>query len=144
VRFDPDQRLSQATGLGDILSAEWLNGLIEHVRRGARLIADPSTGLQVVQGTGNNTLTLAGTHGDVWSRAAFPIPAAFGAQMGKGVVRLWFVDGAGNRSDSGVDVDAYNGSVTGAVGSNRWLMVRRVAGLWVVVWEDCVPPPGDE
>lgn len=139
MRFDPDQRFRPGMGLDPLTSAEWWNGLLEHVRRGSRLVADPSTGLQVLQGTDNNTIALAGSYPEMWARASVGISAATGTNgeaMGFGTVRLWIPDAGGTRADSGVDVTAYNGSLT-AVGADRWLLVRKVAGLFVVVWEDC-------
>lgn len=138
-RFDPDRRLSPGADLSFLTSAEWWNGLLEHVRRGSRLMADPATGLQVQQGTDNNTIALAGSYPEMWARASAGISAATGTvgeAMGFGTVRLWIADAGGTRTDSGVDVTAYNGSLT-AVGADRWLLVRKVANLWTVVYEDC-------
>lgn len=139
MQFDLDRKLGPGDSLEFVASASWWNGLLEAVRRAARLQADPATGLQIVPGTNNNTIALAGTRRRCWARAASTIPAATGttnAQMGSGTVRLWFTDAAGLRTDSGIDVTAYNGSGT-AVGANRWLKVENEDGLWQVYYEDC-------
>lgn len=138
-RFDLDHRLGANDSLAFLASAEWWNGLLEHVRRGSRLSADPSTGLQVLPGTNNNTIALAGTRRRCWARASSNIGAATGTngvQMTGGTVRLWFTDADGLRTDSGIDVVAYNGS-TSAVTANRWLKVELVDSTWQVYWEDC-------
>lgn len=137
--FDPDQRIGDGDDLAILGSAEWWNGLLEHVRRGARLQADPATGLQVVPGTNNNTIALAGSRRRCWARAGSNIGAATGtggAQMTGGTVRLWFTDAAGLRTDSGIDVTAYNGSTT-AVTAGRWLKVELEDSVWQVYYEDC-------
>lgn len=138
-RFDPNQRLGPGDGLGFLVSAEWWNGLLEHLRRATRLMADPATGLQVVTGTDATTIAPAGAFGDTWAKAGSDIAAASGTggvQMTGGTVRLWFTDDAGLRTDSGIDAVAYNGS-TSAVTAGNWLMVRRVGPLLVIIWEDC-------
>lgn len=137
--FDPDKRLAPGDDMGFVASSAWWNGLLEHLRRGFRLVADPATGLQVLPGTDATTIALAGSYPEMWARAASSIPGATGAtdaQMGAGTVRLWSVDAAGLRSDTGIDVPAYNGSPA-SVASATWLIVRKVGGLWTVVWEDC-------
>lgn len=140
MRFDPDQRLNPGTPLDPLTDAEWWNGLLEHLRRGSRLVADPATGLQVQQGTDNQTIALAGSYSKMWGKAASPIAAATGTngvQMTSGVVRLWIPDASGLRSDSGIDVLAFNGSETGSVAAGSWLIVERIGGLWTITFEDC-------
>ena len=136
MKFDPDAQLGPTTRLKDILSAEWINGLLEFVRRGARLVADPSTGLQVVEGINNSTIALAGSRRRSWAKAALNIGACVDEQMTPGTVRLWFTDAAGLRSDSGIDVTAYNGAPV-AVVAGHWLKVEREDGIWQVYYEGC-------
>jgi hypothetical protein len=139
MRFDPDHRFRPKESLAPIVSAEWWNGLLEHLRRGSRIVADPSTGLQVVPGTDNQTIALAGSYSEMWARAATPIGAPTGtngAQMTPGTVRLWSTDSAGLRSDSGVDVVAFNGWVGETVPANAWIKVELQGSIWEVRnWE---------
>lgn len=140
MKFDPDRRLGQGEPFGFLLSAEWWNGLLDHVRRGARLVADPATGLQVVPGVGNNTIALAGTLRECWARASTPIGAPSGTngvQMTAGTVRLWFTDAEGLRTNSGIDVVAYNGWTGETVPANAWIKVHRVGPRWEIGPYDC-------
>lgn len=139
MKFDPDAKLGEGDSLGFVASAEWWGGLMEFVRRGARLVADPSTGLQVVPGTNNNTIALAGSRRRCWAKAGSTIGAATGtggAQMTPGTVRLWFTDSAGLRTDSGIDVVAYNGAPV-SVTAGHWLKVELEDSIWQVYYEGC-------
>jgi hypothetical protein len=136
MRFDPDHRFRPRESLAPIVSAEWWNGLLEHLRRGSRIVADPSTGLQVVPGTDNQTIALAGSYPLSWAKAASGVPGAIGAAMGSATVRLWIADNAGLRTDAGIDVLAFNGSAS-SVAADVFLLVQKVGNLWVVVWEEC-------
>lgn len=106
------------------------------------LRADASTGLEVRHAPGGATLTIAGTRRRCWARASADIGPATGsgvaAQMTPGVVRLWFTDADGLRTDSEIDVEAFNGSTT-AVTADRWLKVENEDGIWQVYYEDCEP-----
>lgn len=146
MQFNPDHRFAPGESLAPLTSAAWWNGLLEMVRRGARLTADPATGLQIVPGPESLTIVQAGSHTVSWARAAAPIPAATGTngeQMGTGTVRLWIADNDGLKTDTGIDADVFNGALA-PVSADRWLLVQRVGGLWVVIWEDCPPEPEEE
>lgn len=138
MRFDLDKPPTPGTGLAFLRSAEWWAGLFECLRRGSRLVADPTTGLQVLQGTDNNTIALAGMRRVCWgvaSAAIGPPTGAGSAQMTSGVVRLWFVDAAGLRSDSGIDVVAYNGWPGETIPSGAWCKLELLEVWEVRAWE---------
>lgn len=119
-------------------SAEWWNGLLDWIRSG-RLQVDPRTGLEIREGPGNATLAETGTRRRCWAKAASTIPAATGTgstQMGSGTVRLWYTTAEGDREDSGVDVLAFNGSVT-SVPTGAWLKVELEDEIWQIYYVDC-------
>lgn len=139
MRFDLDQRFGANDRLGFLASAEWWNGLLEHLRRGSRLTADPSTGLQVVPGANANVLAVAGMRRRLWGVASASIgpPTGTGdAQMTGGTVRLWFADATGLRTDSGIDVTAYNGWPGETVPSGAWCRVD-LEEVWTIKSWEC-------
>lgn len=65
------------------------------------------------------------------------IAAVSGSTESSGTVRLYDRSSSGVRSDSGVDVTAYNPSNT-SLAANAVVIVRRIDGLWTIVTRlDC-------
>jgi hypothetical protein len=77
------------------------------------------------------------------AKAPAPIPARAGDQLGSGTAATYRIGGGGELEATGAEVEAWNLS-SGAVAAGVYLILLRVFGRWLVIWEDCPPEPEPE
>jgi hypothetical protein len=115
---------------------DWFNAVADRLE-GPPLEVDGSSGLTLTQLGRRWVLSLAVP---IAVRPALSggsgIPARSGATLGSAEVTLYALSGAGVLSATTRTVAAHN-LAGSAVGASKYLLLLKVLGLWVVVWEEC-------
>ncbi len=118
------------------LSVDWLNELMTALNASA-ITVDATSGMEMSSSSGGSVIryngTLAGSQ--LAKNGGSTIGARSGTTPGSGTVTLYQLVGTTLTSTT-VTVTAYNLSTT-AIAANAYLVLTKVDGKWIAVWEDC-------